>query len=83
MFGKTLVGLVGLLVIGVGGYLYFDKSSCSNHLPATCPSQATATSASTGEATPSCCASISREAACCESGETRIEELTVLPREMK
>lgn len=87
MFGKTLVGLVALLVIGVGGYLYLDNSSCPNHLPATCPSQkaSVASCCASEEEGPSCCgASVSRESACCELGTTiACEELTVLPREVK
>lgn len=83
MFGKILVGLVALLVIGVGGYMYFGPE-CSNHIPGTCGSQTAPTACSAGEETPSCCASVSRVAACCEAGEaSACEELAVMPRETK
>jgi hypothetical protein len=84
MFGKILVGLAALLVIGVGGYMYFG-SECSNHTPGTCSSQAGPTACSVSDETPSCCASASRVAACCEAGESAsaCEELAVMPRETK
>jgi hypothetical protein len=82
MFGKILVGVVAILVIGVGAYLYIDSSNTPDYIPGSCPSSNQPSACASEE--PSCCSiPASRISACCESELGACEELTVAPREMK
>ena len=87
MFGKLLVGIVAALVVGAGGFLYFESQTCPSHIAASCPSSnQSCTVTTTGESESSCCGTASRAAVCCETSDLELaseEVLTVEPREVK
>lgn len=86
MFGKLLVGIVAALVVGAGGFLYFESQSYPDRIGASCPSSNQSCTQTSSESESSCCGTASRTAACCEASESEVaseEVLTVEPREVK
>lgn len=87
MLAKLIVGIAGLLVLGAGGFLYYEsldqsdsnkRSCCQSQSPSTCPASSVQPICSMDQSQTRCCTK--EESEMTQTSSDKMETLAVMPR---